>query len=143
MPTNTFSIGLDCQLVVIAPTGQELQLSIVTGFDAKQDVKSVRVQPLNGPPQGANLPGGWNGTFHLARGSSAVDDLFSQMEQGYWAGGIVGTGEIYQYVTETNGSQSTYLFSGVTMHLSEAGSWKQDAEVAETIEFFASTRKRV
>ena len=143
MPTNTFNLGKDCTVVLIAPTGQQVTLSIVEGFDAKQAVHSLRIRPLNGPPQGADLPDGWNGSFTVERGSSAADDLFSQIEQGYWAGGVFGIGQVFQYVTEVNGSTSTYQFDGVTMHLSDAGSWKADSSVKQTISFFASTRKRV
>lgn len=143
MPTNTFSLGKDCQLVLVGYDGARVDLSIVTGFDAKQNMHSIRVRPLNGPTQGADVPDGWNGSFHVERGNSTVDDLFSRIELGYWAGGNLGTGQIFQYVTERNGSVSVYQFDGVTMTLSNAGSWKQDSAVQQTIEFFASTRKRV
>jgi len=143
MATNTFNLGKDCTLVVIAPTGQRLDLSIVTGFDAKQEVHKLRVKPLNGPPQGADLPNGWDGTFTIERGSSAADDLFSTVETGYWAGGVMGVGQIFQYITEVSGSQSCYQFSGVTMSLSDAGNWQADSAVKQTVSFFASTRKRL
>lgn len=143
MPTNTFSLGKDCQLVLIAPTGAQVSLSIVTGFDAKQGVHSIRVRPLNGPPQGFDMPDGWTGSFHVERGNSALDDLFSQIEQSFWNGGSIGTGQIYQYVTEVNGSQSVYLFGGVTITLSDAGNWQADSSVKQTVTFFAATRKRV
>lgn len=143
MPTNVFSLGKDCSLVAIAPTGQRLDLSVVTGFEARQSVHQLRIRPLNGPPQGADIPDGWTGSFEVERGSSAADDLFATIESAFWAGGILGVGQIFQYVNEVNGSQSTYQFDGVTMHLSEAGSWKADSAVKQTVQFFASTRKRV
>lgn len=143
MPTNTFNLGKDCSLVVIAPTGQRIDLSIVMDFDAKQQVHQIRIDPLNGPPQGVDVPRGWNGTFGIERATSAADDLFSTLEQGFWAGGVLGNGQIFQYVQEVNGSTSTYQFDGVAMHLSEAGNYKADNSVKQTISFFASTRKRV
>lgn len=143
MATQLFNLGRDVSLVVISPMGGEVQLSIVMGFDAKQETHAIRVRPLNGPTQAADLPDGWNGSIKLDRGSSAVDDLFSQIELGYWAGGNIGTGEVYQYVNEVDGSVSTYLFGGVTMKLSDSGSWKADSTVTQSIDFYASTRKRV
>jgi hypothetical protein len=143
MPTNTFNVGLDCTLVLIAPTGQRVDLSIVTDFEAKQDVQAVRVMPLNGPPLGADLPKGWTGSFGVDRASSSVDDLFSTIEQGFWATGLFGIGQIYQYVNEVDGSESTYVFNGVTMNLSDSGSWKADGAVKQKIAFFASTRDAV
>lgn len=143
MPTNTFNIGRDTSLVLIAPTGARVDLSLVTGFQAKQNVHSLRVRPLTGPTQGADIPDGWDGSFEIERGSSTADDLFAQIESGFWATGTLGIGQIFQYVNEVNGSTSTYQYDGVTMHLSNAGDWKSDATVKETIAFFASTRKRV
>ena len=141
MPTSTFNLGKDCTLVLIAPTGQQLDLSIVTGFDAKQQVHKLRIKPLNGPPQGADLPDGWEGSVSIERGSNAADNLFSTLESGYWAGGVMGTGQIFQYITEVNGSQSVYQFNNVTMSLSDSGHWQPDSAVKQTISFFASTRK--
>jgi hypothetical protein len=143
MPTNTFNLGKDCTLVLIAPTGVQTTLSIVEGFEAKQAVHSLRIRPLNGPPQGADLPDGWNGTFTVERASNAADDLFSQMEQNFWAGGIFGVGQIFQYIQEVDQSTSTYQYNNVTMHLSDAGSYKADSSVKQTIAFFASTRTPV
>lgn len=140
MPTNTFNLGKDCQLVLIGPYGT-VQLSIVTGFSSRQTVKTVHVDPLNGPPIEARPPAGWTGSFTVERGSSAVDDLIATIEQGFWAGGILGTGQVYQYIAETDGSTSTYLYSGVSMSLSNAGDWQTDSSVKQTLEFFASTRR--
>jgi hypothetical protein len=142
MPTNTFSLGKDTQLVLIGPSGQ-VNLSIVTGFNSKQTVKTVHVDPLNGPPLEARPPAGWTGSFTIERGDSTVDDLIATIEQGFWAGGNLGTGQIYQYVTEVSGATSTYLYDGVSMSLSDAGSWQTDSSVKQTLEFFASMRRKV
>ena len=53
----------------------------------------------------------------------------------------MGTGQIFQYITEVNGSQSVYQFNNVTMSLSDSGHWQPDSAVKQTISFFASTRK--
>lgn len=143
MPTNTFNLGKDCTVVCIAPTGSRVDFSIVEGFEAKQQVHNLTIRPLNGPPQAAHLPDGWTGSFMIERASSAADDLFAQIEQGYWSGGTFGIGQVFQYINEVNGSQSTYQFDGVTMHLSETGNWKADSSVKQTVTFYASTRKRV
>ena len=141
--SNTFNLGKNCQVVLITSTGAQVNLGIVEGFEAKQTAHNLTVRPLNGPPQFMALPDGWTGSFMIERANSVADDLFSQIEQGYWATGVIGFGQVFQYVTELNGSVSTYQFDGVAMHLSEAGSWKADASVKQTIAFTASTRKRV
>lgn len=141
--TRTFSLGRDTSLVVISPLGTELSIPYVTQFDAKQETHRVTIRPLNGPPQAVDIPDGWNISIHVERASSAVDDLFAAIELGYWAGGIIGTGEVYVYISEPDGSTSTWLYSGVTMKLTDAGTFKIDSAVTQTIDAYAVSRKRV
>jgi len=44
---------------------------------------------------------------------------------------------------ETDGSVSTYQFSGVVFKLTSAGAYRGDAAVTQKLDFFASSRKRV
>ncbi len=142
MAGNKFSIGLDCQLVVIGPSGQ-VNLTHVTGFDSRQNTHSVRVSRMDGINLGAELPKGWEGSFEIERGSSAVDDMIAAIELGYYAGGSLGTGTLYQFISETDGSVSSYQYNNVTFKLVNAGAWKGDASVKQRLEFFASQRVRV
>lgn len=142
MPYNTFSVGNDCQLVVMGPFGR-IDLSYVTGFEASQITQSVRVDRLDGVQLGAELPRGWQGGFTLDRGTSAVDDFIAQIELAYLSGQAIASGTLYQYVSEVDGSTSTYQFEGVVFKLSSAGMYRGDMPVAQKLDFFASTRKRV
>jgi hypothetical protein len=142
MPFNTFSVGNDCQLVVMGPFGR-VDLAFVTGFEAQQVTQSVRVDRLDGVQLGAELPRGWNGTFSLDRGSPAADDFIAAIEQAYFAGQSIAAGTLYQYVNEPDGSTSTYQFSGVVFKLASAGIYRGDAPVAQKLEFFASSRVSV
>ena len=142
MPFNTFSIGNDCQLVMMGPFGR-VDLAHVTGFEAQQMTQQVRVDRLDGVQLGAELPRGWQGSFSLDRGSSAADDFIAQIEQAYLAGQPISAGTIYQYVSESDGSTSTYQYSGVVFKMSSAGVYRGDAPVSQRIDFFASTRKRI
>ncbi len=142
MPYNTFSVGSDCQLVVMGPFGR-VDLAHVTSFEAQQVTMPVRVDRLDGVQLGAELPKGWNGVFLLDRGSSAADDFIAVIEQAYFAGRPIGAGTLYQYVNEPDGSTSTFQFSGVVFKLSSAGAYKGDAAVAQKLEFYASSRQRV
>ncbi|MHB1303033.1 MAG: hypothetical protein ACYCZB_06105 [Acidiphilium sp.] len=142
MPYNTFSIGSDCQLVVMGPFGR-IDLSYVTGFEASQITQSVRVNRLDGVQLGAELPRGWQGSFALKRGTSVADDFIARIEQAYLAGQAIAPGTLYQYVSEVDGSTSTYQFEGVVFKLSSAGKYIGDAPVTQALDFFASTRKRV
>jgi hypothetical protein len=142
MPINSFSIGRDCQLVVIGPQGR-VDLTYVSGFESRQMTQSVRLDQLDGVPMGAELPKGWEGSFEVERGNSDLDDFIAQAEQIFFSVGSLPAGTIYQYVAEVDGSTSTYQYSGVVFKLVNAGDWRGDASVKQKLEFFATQRQRI
>lgn len=142
MSMTMFSIGRDTQLVVIGPTGR-IDLTYVTSFESRQITQSVRVDRLDGTHMGTELPKGWEGSFELERGNSTVDDFIAATEQLYFNGSSVNPGTMYQYVTETDGSTSTYQYDNVVFRLSNAGIWKGDSSVKQKLEFFAIRRRRI
>jgi len=142
MSLTMFSVGRDTQLVVIGPTGR-IDLTHVTAFESRQLTHSVRVDRLDGSQLGTELPKGWEGSFELDRGSSTVDDFIAAAEQQYYNGSSVAGGAMYQYITETDGSTSTYLYDNVTFRLANAGVWKGDSSVKQKLEFFAVRRRRI
>jgi len=142
MPTTQFSIGRDCQLVVIGPAGQ-VDLTHVTGFESRQLTTPVRVERLDGVPMAADLPKGWEGSFEVERGTSDVDDFIAAAEAAYFAQGSLPFGTLYQYVSEVDGSTSTYQYNAVVFKLVNAGMWKGDNSVKQKLEFWASMRTRV
>lgn len=142
MPTTQFSIGRDCQLVVIGPAGR-VDLSHVTGFESRQLTTPVRIDRLDGVPMAAELPKGWEGSFEVERGTSDVDDFIAAAEAAYFAQGSLPAGSLYQYVTEVDGSTSTYQYDAVVFKLANAGAWRGDAAVKQKLEFWASTRARI
>jgi len=142
MSSTLFSVGRDCQLVVIGPAGR-VDLTHVTGFESRQMTHPVRIDRMDGATLAAELPKGWEGSFELERGNAAVDDFIAAAEAQFFAHGHVQPGSLYQYVTETDGSTSTYQYDGVVFRLANAGAWRGDAAVKQKLEFFASRRKRV
>jgi hypothetical protein len=142
MPINAFSIGRDCQLVVMGPLGR-VDLTYVTGFESRQLTQSIRLDRLDGVPMGAELPKGWEGSFEVERGTSAVDDFMASAEQAFFTQGYLPAGTVYQYVQEVDGSTSTYQYSGVVFKLTNSGSWRGDASVKQKLEFFATQRQRI
>jgi hypothetical protein len=139
---TAFSIGRDTQLVVIGPNGR-VDLSHVTGFESRQLTNPVRVSRLDGTQLAAELPKGWEGSFEVDRGTSALDDFASTIEQSFYDGLGATSGTMYQYITEIDGSVSTYQFDGVVFKLASAGSWKGDASVKQKLEFFATRKRRI
>ncbi len=142
MALTTFSIGRDTQLVVMGPTGR-VDLSHVTGFESRQLTSAVRVSRIDGTQLAAELPKGWEGNFEVERGTSALDDLISTIEQNFYNGGPVAPGTMYQYITEADGSVSTYQFDGVVFKLATAGVWKGDSSVKQKLEFYATRKRRI
>lgn len=142
MGLTAFSIGRDTQLVVMGPNGR-VDLNHVTGFESRQLTSPVRVSRLDGTQLGVELPKGWEGSFEIERGTSALDDFISDLEQDFYSGGVPQPGTMYQYITETDSSVSTYQFDGVVFKLSSAGTWKGDSSVKQKMEFYATRKRRI
>ena len=142
MSVSTFSLGRDAQLVIIGPQGR-LDLSYVSGFDARQLTQSIRLSRLDGTQMGTELPKGWEGSFELERGNSAVEDFVAATEQAYFNGAPNVPSTMYQYISEPDGSTSTYQYDRVTFRLASAGHWKGDSSVKQKLEFYATRRRRI
>jgi hypothetical protein len=142
MSFTAFSVGRDTQLVVMGPNGR-IDLEHVTAFESHQLTQSVRVSRLDGSQLGTELPKGWEGSFELERGNSVVEDFVAATEQTYFNGGSAGSNTMYQYISETDGSTSTYQYDGVTFKLVNAGTWKGESSVKQKLEFFGIRRRRI
>ena len=142
MSLTAFSIGRDTQLVIMGPSGR-VDLAHVTGFDSRQVTSSVRVSRLDGTQLGTELPKGWEGSFEVERGTSTLDDFIAALEQNYFNGVTSQPSTMYQYITELDGSVSTYQFNGVVFKLSNAGTWKGDASVKQKLDFYATQKQRI
>ena len=126
----------------MGPAGR-VDLAHVTSFESRQNTQSVRVNRIDGTQLGAEIPRGWEGSFEIERGNSNLDDFIASTEQQYFDRTGPSVGTMYQYVTETNGSTSTYQYDGVVFRLANAGVWKGDVSVKQKLEFFSVRRWRV
>jgi hypothetical protein len=139
---TTFSVGRDTQLVVMGPNGR-VDFSYVTAFESRQMTTPIRVSRLDGTQLAAELPKGWEGSFEVERGTSALDDFISTIKQNYYNGAGTSPSTMYQYITEVDSSVSTYQFSGVVFRLASAGTWKGDSSVKQKLEFYATMKQRI
>ncbi|MBE7159000.1 MAG: hypothetical protein INR62_11305 [Rhodospirillales bacterium] len=137
-----FSVGRDTQIVVMGPSGR-VDINHVTSFESHQLTAPVRVSRMDGIHLGAELPKGWEGSFEVERGDATLDDFMSSIEQAYHTGSGIETSSLYQYITESDGSVSTYQFEGVVFKLSNAGVWKGDSSVKQKLEFYATRKRRI
>ena len=103
----------------------------------------MRVSRIDGTQLGAELPRGWEGNFEVERGNANLDDFIAAIEQQYFDGNGPAPSTMYQYVTEVDGSVSTYQYDGVVFRLSNAGTWRGDSSVKQKLDFFAVRRRRV
>lgn len=133
-----FSIGMDCDVVLILDGFGRIDLSEVEGFDAKAIYESPRIKPLNKRPIEKNIPMGYEGSFEVSRANGEIERLASYLEERLWTGGGVPSGTVFQYVRNPDGARVVYQFSGVSLKVGDLGSWKSDAPVKQTLSFFAS-----
>jgi hypothetical protein len=140
---GAFNTGRDCSLVIIDQTFGRVDIPNVTGFQSAQQTANVRSDRLDGIQLNAELPKGWTGSFDLDRGDSGIDDLFAQREAAWLQSGQYSSATIYQYISESDGSMSTYQYDNVAMKLDDAGRYQGDAIVKQRISFTANRRRRV
>ena len=142
MALTNFSIGRDTQLVVMGPNGR-VDISHVTGFESKQVTAPIRVTRIDGTHLGAELPKGWEGSFEVERGTPSLDDFIAMIEQNFYNGSSAQFGSMYQYITESDSSTSTYQFDSVVFKFANAGIWKGNSSVKQKLEFFATRKRRI
>ncbi len=90
-----------------------VDLSHVTSFESRQMTHAIRIDRMDGRHLAAELPKGWEGHFELERGNSAADDFINALEQAWHVAGELQGSTLFQYVTETDGSVSTYEVESV------------------------------
>jgi hypothetical protein len=139
---GNFSVGRDVQAVVISSYGTRLDLTGLTDFSYHPQYKKPRSEPLNSPPITRYIPDGHQLRFTIDRTNPNNEQLISQIEQGWWTSGSAdpGTwaaGTVYIYIQETDGSQTTIQFSGVSLGMTQGGEYKTDVPIKQTIEGFA------
>ena len=140
----SLSYGRSTTIVIVHPlaVGGRLDVPNVTGFSARQNVVKIDSKWLDGTHHFRDLPSGWTGEFDVDRGNSVLDDWTALCEQQWYAFGTIATGTVYEYVAESDGSVSTYQYSGATFDF-DAGRRQGDSLVKQKLTFRASKRVKV
>lgn len=140
--SGNLSIGRDCNVVMMSPLapGGRVDIANVTAFDGKQQFASLESKRMSLPPIFLEIPNGWNGSFEFDRAETAADDLANAAEAIFWAGGSLVNGDFFQYVTNPDGSTSTYHYLGCAFKFTELGRYAADAVVKQRVDFKASQR---
>src|SRR5665213_421795 len=124
-------------------TGRAVTLTLVTGFQSKQDSVEQKIKGLDGVTRHVRFFGGWSGTFNVERQDSTVDDYFSQLEQNYYSGVLETPASITETIAEVDGSISQYRYQGVLLKLDDAGEYRGDQSVKQALSFVASRRVQI
>lgn len=142
MTANPFNIGRNVRAVVVW-NGIQVDLPSVTEFRSQQDVTPLKSAPLNDVPRTVNVPNGWSGQITFQRDKDTLDKLLASDEAAFWSAGTMTSGSIFQYITEVDGSKSTYEYTNCSLHLSSAGDWQKENIVMQTLAFTASQRVKI
>ena len=142
MPQNGFSVGRDISLDIIGPNGP-LQLSLITDFSRRPVTTDQKVKGLDGITRHVRFPDGWAGKLSIERQDSTLDDYFAQLEDNFYNGLSESPLTITETITEVSGAVSQYRYVGVLLTFEDAGDWKGDSTVKQSVGFVAARRVKV
>lgn len=98
---------------------------------------------LDGIVRYAEDPEGWDGSFDLERGSSALDDWIANMEAAYYNGVNIQGATILETISEPDGRLTQYRYDGCAFKLSDGGKWGKSKSISQKLDFVASKRIKV
>lgn len=140
---NSFNLGQEVSLDLIGPNGQIIDLGGLVEFHAEPMNNVVRSKQLT---RGGKISrrvtyDGWKGSFKFDRNSEALDLIQNLAEQNYFA----GTQDVLFQITQTlptpkTGEVVQYLYRQAVVFMKDAGSFKADDKVMQTMEFEAEDR---
>lgn len=138
MPVNGFSIGRDCVLNVITPSGP-LRFPLLNSFEANPDLSDEKRVALDGITRHAVFHEGWSGSLSFDRSDNNFEDYWAQVESDYYAGLNNASATIIETITEVNGAVSQYQFTGVVLK-PKFGEWAGNKVVTNGCAFMATRR---
>lgn len=143
MPTNDFSVGRDVTLDINDPVRGVLRFPLRTSFEAQPQFVKLQSKALDGVPRFADIPDGHRLSFAFDRATPELTDYFVQKEENYFNGVVDPLLTITETIRERDGGVTQYRYSGVSLSLENAGSWKGDAITTQSLEARASRKRKV
>jgi hypothetical protein len=141
MPVNNFTVGKDISFSIQGPNGT-LTLNGVTDYVPKPIWSDLKHKGLDGLTQHAPVPDGWEIDVKLDRQDNNVDMFFATLEANYFAGQNLISGSVTESIKEKDGSITQFQYQNATFKLNDAGSYKGDALVPQSMCIYASRRVR-
>lgn len=142
MPLNGFSVGRDVSTTISTADGT-LQPTLITKFTTARDSTEKKIKGLDGVTRTLSFPDGWSGAFEISRQDSTIDDYFANVDANFYSGLDQSTGTIMQTIQEVSGAVSQFQYVGVTLKLTNAGSWASDDSVEQQLSWTAERRIKV
>ncbi len=143
MADNDTNLGRDVVLNILDPRRGIQRFGLMTGFDGKPQYNQLESKGLDGVPRFRNVPHGHRLTFNFDRQDRSIDDYFAQAEEDYFNGAQMPQVSITETITELDGSVSQWIYTGVSLTLTDGGTWKGDAITTQSIEGMASRKRLV
>jgi len=143
MPTADFNIGKDVSLDIIDPVSGPLRFGIRTRFEATPQYDEISSKALDGNLRTASVPNGHRLVFGLDRADRRLDDYFSQKEENYFNGVVDPLVSVTVTIRELDGSVSTWRYTGVSLRLTNGGTWAGNATATMAMEGTARRKVKV
>ncbi|WP_435018493.1 hypothetical protein TA3x_000467 [Tundrisphaera sp. TA3] len=142
MPVNSFTIGKDISFTLVTSKGT-LVIDGLTEYSIKPKNTILNHKDLNGEQEHGVIPDGWDISIKLDRKNPALDNYFAQAEADYYAGINNPAGTIIESIQEKNGSVSQFRYTKVIVVFDDAGGYKGDSLVPQSLMCHATRRIKV
>lgn len=137
---NSTTLGNMGRGVITSPFSGAMNLPKIYDFEFRRIETKLKREFITGERDKFSFPDGYSGKFSFDRTSPQVENAFVVADQEMDTNGTYQNWDVtFQIVDPTGGGAQTLTFHGCAMTLSEAGNFKQNAVVTQTITFEAST----
>jgi hypothetical protein len=138
-----FSIGRDVSLDVVDPLLGVIKFTIKTGFKSTPQYVDIQSKDLNGLPLHDVIPNGHNLEFDLDRKDGTAEDYFASREAIYFNGGEVPNVSVTETIRERDQSITQYRYTGVSLKLTNAGTWSGNEVTKQALAGFATRKIKI
>lgn len=136
-----FTVGPNCS-VAIFQGGAELDIGLITqiNFDAKTRIDRREANLMSGFCFEIPFLKGWQGSISIQRTNANLDKFWANVENNYRAGLGYPSVNLIQTIRETDGSTTRFTFQGCMFYYEEAGNFRNEELVTQTLSFSAPVR---
>ncbi len=142
MSINGLTVGRSIQINLHTPTG-ELVINTIISFNAKPDAVDKKIVAMNGNVIPLVFPSGFSGTMEIERTDNTLEQYWDQFEDGYYLGLNLLPSTITETITESDGSQTQYLYTNVMFKVDNLGAYSGNDTVKQSLSFMAGRRQQV